>query len=71
MRPLWKGAVSFGLVFVPVKLYAATEKRTSALIICMKNAKHRYSTGASVLIARQRFLWTKLSGVMNMKRVNI
>ena len=27
MRPLWKGAVSFGLVFVPVKLYAATEKK--------------------------------------------
>lgn len=27
MRPLWKGAVSFGLVFVPVKLYTATESR--------------------------------------------
>lgn len=27
MRPLWKGAVSFGLVYVPVKLYAATEQR--------------------------------------------
>lgn len=27
MRPLWKGAVSFGLVFVPVKMYAATEKK--------------------------------------------
>lgn len=27
MRPLWKGAVSFGLVYVPVKLYAATEDK--------------------------------------------
>lgn len=27
MRPLWKGAVSFGLVYVPVKLYAATEQK--------------------------------------------
>lgn len=27
MRPLWKGSVSFGLVFVPVKMYAATEKK--------------------------------------------
>lgn len=27
MRPLWKGAISFGLVFVPVKLYAATEQK--------------------------------------------
>lgn len=27
MRPLWKGAVSFGLVYVPIKMYAATEKK--------------------------------------------
>ncbi|AEG60112.1 Ku protein [Desulforamulus ruminis] len=27
MRSLWKGAVSFGLVYVPVKMYAATEKK--------------------------------------------
>ncbi|GAB6157631.1 Ku protein [Desulfotomaculum varum] len=28
MRPLWKGAVSFGLVYVPVKMYAATERKS-------------------------------------------
>ncbi|MFZ5596139.1 MAG: Ku protein [Bacillota bacterium] len=27
MRPLWKGAVSFGLIYVPVRMYAATEKK--------------------------------------------
>ena len=27
MRAIWKGAVSFGLVYVPVKLYAATEQK--------------------------------------------
>lgn len=27
MRPLWKGAISFGLVYVPVKMYAATERK--------------------------------------------
>ncbi len=27
MRPLWKGAISFGLVYVPVKMYAATENK--------------------------------------------
>ena len=27
MRPLWKGAVTFGLVYIPVKLYTATESR--------------------------------------------
>lgn len=26
MRPLWKGAISFGLVYVPVKMYKVTEK---------------------------------------------
>jgi len=25
VRPLWKGAISFGLVYIPVKLYRATE----------------------------------------------
>ncbi|HWR55627.1 MAG TPA: Ku protein [Negativicutes bacterium] len=28
MRTLWKGAISFGLVNVPVKLYTATERKT-------------------------------------------
>lgn len=27
MRPLWKGALSFGLVNIPVKMYVATEKK--------------------------------------------
>ncbi len=27
MRPIWKGAISFGLVTIPVGLYAATEDR--------------------------------------------
>ena len=27
MRSMWKGAISFGLVMIPVKLYTATEQR--------------------------------------------
>jgi len=27
MRALWKGAITFGLIYVPVKMYAATEKK--------------------------------------------
>jgi DNA end-binding protein Ku len=27
MRPIWKGAISFGMVTIPVKLYAATEEK--------------------------------------------
>ena len=26
-RPLWKGAISFGMVSIPVKLYSATEEK--------------------------------------------
>lgn len=29
MRSLWKGAISFGLVSIPIKLYAATEDHTT------------------------------------------
>src|ERR1039457_5422758 len=27
MRSMWKGAISFGLVMIPVRLYAATEQK--------------------------------------------
>jgi DNA end-binding protein Ku len=27
MRPIWKGAISFGMVTIPVKLYTATEQK--------------------------------------------
>jgi DNA end-binding protein Ku len=30
MRSMWKGAISFGLVTIPVKLYAATEQKDIA-----------------------------------------
>src|SRR5664279_1530936 len=28
MRPLWTGGISFGLIFIPVKLYSAAEEVT-------------------------------------------
>lgn len=27
MRPLWKGALTFGLIYIPIKIYPATEDR--------------------------------------------
>src|SRR6201986_1707155 len=30
MRSIWAGAISFGMVVIPVKLYAATEQRDVA-----------------------------------------
>lgn len=31
MRSIWKGSISFGLVYIPVRLYAATENRRVSL----------------------------------------
>lgn len=31
MRSIWKGSISFGLVYIPVRLYAATESRRVSL----------------------------------------
>ncbi|MGH2819732.1 MAG: Ku protein, partial [Actinomycetota bacterium] len=28
MRPLWKGAITFGLISIPVRLYSAVENKS-------------------------------------------
>jgi DNA end-binding protein Ku len=38
MRPIWKGAISFGMVTIPVKLYPATESKDVRLrMLCPKH----------------------------------
>lgn len=37
MHTIWKGAISFGLVHIPVKLYAATEEKEIALHLLHKS----------------------------------
>ncbi|HSK92799.1 MAG TPA: Ku protein [Candidatus Angelobacter sp.] len=38
MRPIWKGAISFGMVTIPVKLYSATESKDIRLrLLCRKH----------------------------------
>ena len=38
MRPIWKGAISFGMVTIPVKLYSATESKDVRLrMLCKKH----------------------------------
>jgi non-homologous end joining protein Ku len=49
LRTLWKGAVSFGLVNIPVKMYVATEKKILNLITCIKNACPRLSIANTAL----------------------
>ena len=45
LRTLWKGAVSFGLVNIPVKMYVATEKKDIKFNYlhkeCMSPVKYR------------------------------
>jgi DNA end-binding protein Ku len=38
MRPIWKGAITFGMVTIPVKLYTATEQKDVRLrMLCRKH----------------------------------
>jgi DNA end-binding protein Ku len=55
MRPIWTGSIGFGLVNIPVRLYAATEESTIPFVTLDKNnhARIRYkkineSTGKDV-----------------------
>ena len=55
MRPIWTGAIGFGLVNIPVKMYSATQDSTLSLDMLDKhdNARIRYqrvneSTGEEV-----------------------
>src|SRR3954454_13914734 len=50
MRAIWKGAVSFGLVSVPVKLYAATESHDISFrqVHAVDGGRIKYQRGCSV-----------------------
>jgi DNA end-binding protein Ku len=41
MRAIWKGALSFGLVNIPIKLYSATEQKNISLDMLDKNDQGR------------------------------
>jgi DNA end-binding protein Ku len=42
MRPIWKGAITFGMVTIPVKLYTATEQRDVRFrMLCRRHAATR------------------------------
>jgi DNA end-binding protein Ku len=40
-RPIWKGAITFGMISIPVKLYGATESRDLAFNTLHKECKSR------------------------------
>src|SRR5687768_2085515 len=40
MRPLWKGAISFGLVNIPVSLYSATQSKQKVDLDMLRDSDH-------------------------------
>jgi DNA end-binding protein Ku len=40
MRPLWKGAISFGLVNIPVGLYSAIERKSAVSLDLLRDSDH-------------------------------
>jgi DNA end-binding protein Ku len=40
MRPLWKGAISFGLVNIPVGLYAAIDRKSAVSLELLRDSDH-------------------------------
>lgn len=61
MRPLWKGAISFGLVYVPVKMYAATEKKNIKFNYLHEKCKtpvqsHRYCPYCDTEVATEELV---------------
>jgi DNA end-binding protein Ku len=40
MRPLWKGAISFGLVNIPVGLYAAINRKSAVSLELLRDSDH-------------------------------
>ena len=40
-RPIWKGAITFGMISIPVKLYGATESKDLAFNTLHRECKSR------------------------------
>lgn len=62
MRTLWKGAISFGLVNVPVKLYTATEKKEIKFNYLHDKCKtpiryERHCPTCNVEVAPEEIVW--------------
>ena len=64
MRPIWTGAIGFGLVNIQVKMYSATERSELDLDMLDKNDLSRALSGnISSWIIPSTTRGTKLSGV--------
>ena len=53
-RAIWKGAISFGMVVIPVRLYAGTESRDIRFSNLHANVPQPASAEALVPLSRDR-----------------
>jgi hypothetical protein len=59
MRSMWKGAISFGLVSIPIKLYAATEDNSVHFRQLHKDCKSPIKYEKSALSATDKYQMMK------------
>ena len=71
MRPLWKGAISFGLVSIPVKMYAATEQKNVKFNYLHRECKTPIKYQKVCPACGREVGMMKLSGVMSIKRAGM
>lgn len=60
MHTMWKGSISFGLVNIPIKLYAATEDKDIKLRASIKRITHQSNTRKFAQIAKKLLVLMKL-----------
>ena len=69
MRSMWKGGISFGLVMIPVRLYAATEQKDIAFRQVHRADGGRIRFRRFCLYVAKKSLMRMLLRVTNCRRV--
>lgn len=70
MHTVWKGAISFGLVHVPVKMHSATEDKDIHFRQLHKECKMPISYEKNVHTVTKLLLQMILCEALSMRRIN-
>ena len=70
MHTVWKGAISFGLVHVPVKMFSATEDKDISMRYIHRSVATRSLTSANVRYVKRKWPGRKLRRDTSMRRGN-
>jgi non-homologous end joining protein Ku len=71
MRSLWKGAITFGLVTIPVSLFPATRREELKFRLCAPAIKVRSITSASLKPTGRKCRGIKSLRVTNTTRASL